>query len=136
MRSLRDKEVRLGGVQAEMAWGRGDSGEAEVELATGSRSDDVGPRWEQIKKTAFVKANDSTRRGTGPTTALVEEPTMSQLHHRRNIERYVSQLDLARGGGEGRRRRGQPATAAKRFLVAARISGEGGWEENLVVMPC
>jgi hypothetical protein len=126
MRSLRDKEVRLGGVQAETAWGRGDSGEAEVELATGSRSDDVGPQWEQIKR----------QRSSRPTTALVEEPTMSQLHHRRNIERYVSQLDLARGGGEGRRRRGQPATTAKRFLVAARISGEGGWEENLVVMPC
>jgi hypothetical protein len=110
----------------ETAWGRGDSGEAEVELATGSRSDDVGPRWEQIKR----------QRSSRPTTALVEEPTMSQLHHRRNIERYVSQLDLAKGGGEGRRRRGQPATAARRFLVAARISGEGGWEENLVVMPC
>jgi hypothetical protein len=48
MRSVRDEEIRLGGVQADAVWGR-DLGETKVEMATGSRSDDVGPRWEQIQ---------------------------------------------------------------------------------------
>jgi hypothetical protein len=75
--------------------------------------------------------DDSARRGQRQCSSRNGE---QRIHLKRNIERYVSNLDLARGGSEGRRGRKQPA--ARRFLVVARLSDEGGWEEILAVMPC